>query len=287
MKAAVLPKMQHSHRRHVETRVPRALFVDPLIISLTVYVTLLWFLYFGGYVFLDARDGMREVKAAVLGPLIGSINAIHLLTILHICWALLFLHRGVRTWRSDRRPRWQSLTVSVIGVALAVQLQVMTLGLADAMQVYDNDEIPSDAVMIEQFREHRALLDRRVERLQPGGSGKSEVPAKHWSFELRPGERLPVEIFALRNEEDYAIYRTPVAPRYGWLAREDGREIHLAPHTRGIAPRFLVKGYYRGTAPEPLRDSLDDISEGAPGFAAYRHIEGDWYLFVIRTPVEL
>jgi hypothetical protein len=269
-----------------EARGARALLLDPLVISITAFVLLLWLLFFGGYVFLDDIEGWRAIKAAVLNPLIGPLNAIHLLTLLNAGWLLLFAVRALRGWATKRRPRWQTIIVSAVGILLSVQLQWMTFSLAHAMEQFDNDEIPSDAVMIEQFREHHEHLERLVRRLQSNEGGRFPIPQKHWTFELRPGQRLQPTLFLIQSKEDTALFRSPIAPR-AWLAYDQGQRVHFATKTRGIAPRFLIKGYYYGRPPEPRLESLDELREGKPGFAAYRHIEGSWYLFVIRTPVVL
>ena len=289
--SSIALRLRRSPRRLVEcARGARPLLLDPLLGSLAVFVVLLWMLAFFGLDCSDSLDQWRDIKAAVLAPLIGPLNLVQMLTVANVAWIVLFGMRGWQAWRSRPRPHVAGIVVAISGMVLGGQLQVMTVLLERAAQRFDADVIPSDAELIARLEESRERFDSWVPILRDfeGWWPERGIAPFEWPYAFEQGgevnDRLRIYQYPLMKH-DYAAAEDGLFPRRGWLVQDEGRRIHLAHDLRGIKPYFLIKGLYHGPRPQPLRESLDDIGEGPPGFKAYRHVDGDWYLFVLRTPV--
>lgn len=67
------------------------------------------------------------------------------------------------------------------------------------------------------------------------------------------------------------------------VIRDNGQRAYVITHARGSLPSLWHKGFCFGdSAPGPVLDSLDGPGDEPPGFAAYRHVVGPWYLVLVR-----
>ena len=201
----------------------------------------------------DSLDQWRDIKAAVLAPLIGPLNFVQMLTVANVAWIVLFGMRGWQAWRSRPRPHVAGIVVAISGMVLGGQLQVMTVLLERAAQRFDADVIPSDAELIARLEESRERFDSWVPILRDfeGWWPERGIAPYEWPFASEPGGEVNDRLRIYQNplmKHDYAAAEDGLFPRRGWLVQDQGRRIHLAHDLRGIKPYFLIKGSLSRTA---------------------------------------
>jgi hypothetical protein len=135
------------------------------------------------------------------------------------------------------------------------------------------DRIDKDTVMIENFHKHRAEFKKMVEMIKTD-TGLERVD---WDC-TRPENLSSIGIAPERIAQYRELFKKAGVPR-GFCYR--GYGIEFIAGAWGLCTSSISKGYfYTEYKPPQLVENLDEYrSQDSKSFPAYRHIEGNWYLY--------
>lgn len=138
------------------------------------------------------------------------------------------------------------------------------------------DRIDKDAVMIENFYKHRGDFEKMVEMIK-ADAGLERVDY-NWT---RPEDIEEIGITAKRISEYRRLFVKTNVPR-GFYATDQRNAIEFMAGSQGLSVTGLSKGYtYFESPPKLIVENLDTYwSENGRSFIAYRHIKGNWYLYL-------
>jgi hypothetical protein len=141
---------------------------------------------------------------------------------------------------------------------------------------------PSDAQMLNNFREHRSIFERLAQMVeQDKGVTKIDDVSMGAINVIAPGVS-PARIAT------YQRLMKSVGIRRGFEATPDGSEVDFMYYAVGAAfSSDTNKGYvYLTKPPKRLAQSLDncETNDGEDDEEAYQHITGKWYLFYQYLP---
>jgi len=168
----------------------------------------------------------------------------------------------------------------ILGVSLGLLALIVVPGAVVAGLIYfafpetkDQEHLP-DEVLIQNFHDHRTAFEQLRIMLERDDD----------IFRIDEDWTDPPEI----SQEKVGEYRRlfdVVGTRRGFYNRRNPLRIELIASARGWVTSGSTKGYvFLEEPPETLDPSLDRFhtGNGANDRAAYRHIEGNWYLFFER-----
>ena len=136
-------------------------------------------------------------------------------------------------------------------------------------------EHSTDEQMISNFQEHRSEFEQLLEMIR-SDKGLLRVDDT-WTL---PEDPQTIGVSRDRiNEYRNMFYRVGV-PR-GFSAPESRESIELIATTKGLSVTGSAKGYaWLASRPVVVVDDLDTYwSKDGKSFRAFRHIEGNWYLW--------
>ncbi|MEP6704528.1 MAG: hypothetical protein ABJB34_06965 [Acidobacteriota bacterium] len=146
---------------------------------------------------------------------------------------------------------------------------------------------PSDADMIRKFNDHRDEFDtlvsmfkedRSLGRVGANFTRTSNFFEKCSGKDAWEGSEIEVTRERLHDYDKRFADLGLTAGIEGYCEKES---IVLYASTRGLSVTGSSKGYaYLGQPPKIITDNLDSYwSEDGRSFTAYRHIDGNWYLY--------
>ena len=146
--------------------------------------------------------------------------------------------------------------------------------------IFTSGDIPhrSDEELIANFQSHRAEFDRMLQMINED-NGLDRVDS-YWTHPENPGT---VGISQARIDEYRRLFQSAGVPR-GFSAFQTKDNVEFIASSQGLAVSGSSKGYLFAKRPPPrIVENLDTYralkTEVSPVFPAYRHIEGNWYLF--------
>jgi len=148
-------------------------------------------------------------------------------------------------------------------------------------------EHPKDSELIKNFQTHRAEFDELLEMFKADRSLGRVGPdftrsASFFETCTGPnawnGEEPEVSEGRLK---DYRTRFTKLGLTAGIEGYCEKDAVHFHASTRGLSVTGSSKGYaYLASPPKIVVDDLDTYwSEDGKSFTAYRHIDGNWYLY--------
>lgn len=169
----------------------------------------------------------------------------------------------------------------IIGILLITPLATSCdFGISDKKH-------PSDAELIKNFHEHRPGFDELIQMFtsdQGLGRVGADFTRSSSFFEKCTGANSWSSNETGVDDDRLREYRK----RFATLGLPKGIEgycdkehIWLYASTRGLSVTGSSKGYvYVTKMPSPVVESLDDYwSADGKSFTAFRHVEGNWYLY--------
>ncbi len=165
----------------------------------------------------------------------------------------------------------------VAGGVLALAAAPFVLGALILVWVWTSGDIPhrADAELIDNFRAHRAEFDRLLGMVH--ADEKLLRVDVDWTSPENPQE---AGVSPERVEEYRRMFRK-LGVRRGFNAFGGRDYVEFMTSAKGLSIGGSAKGYaYSTRRPELIVDDLDrHRARQTSSFTAYRHIEGDWYLF--------
>jgi len=133
----------------------------------------------------------------------------------------------------------------------------------------------TDEYMIANFKAHQSEFDQLLQMIL-SDKGLLRVD-NDWTLPANPEA---VGVSQERISGYRKIFHRVGVPR-GFSARESRDEIDFIATTKGLSVTGSAKGYtWLSKRPELVIDNLDKYwSTDGKSFTAYRHIEGNWYLW--------
>lgn len=169
---------------------------------------------------------------------------------------------------------WHFLMFSVGVIFASFMLSVV----ASSMMWLGDGEHPSDEKLIANFQEHKAALDSLL-KMSMEDSELKRVD-DNWT---RPEDPRTIGVNAERISEYRKLFRKAGVPRGFYAFHEDGIFEFIAS-SRGLAIGGSSKGYaFYKSRPALVVNNLDEYLKNldkSRTFPAFRHIEGNWYLFL-------
>jgi hypothetical protein len=189
-----------------------------------------------------------------------------------LCIAVYLTGRALREARNATSTVLAALLIAALPVGLVAQ--VVLAGVTAGH--------PTDGRLIREFHSHtndfeRLLAmfreDRQLGRIAPGFTR----PANFFSGKPLP-EGKPAGVGRLA--EYWALF-AKLSLSAGIEGYDDKEMVRFIRSTRGLSISGSSKGYaYMEVPPELVVESLDDYWSGdGRSFTAFRHIEGNWYLY--------
>lgn len=227
-----------------------------------------WALFGASLIFLGDLLAERLFLLALL-PWIGWATA----------GVLIF---GFAIFRAQRE-RWHSrdllLAFSPILVVLVLAWGAGPLYRVGATSVCC--EHPTDIALIERFRVHQDeferlremfLADPELGRVAPGFTRSASFPPGSSSA----GPRISSDRLKAYRRAFESLGLDAGIEGYG-----DKERISFIASTRGLGVSGSAKGYVYSVKPlRPLRQSLEGRPVGGRPGIAYRHLDGEWYLYL-------
>jgi len=175
-----------------------------------------------------------------------------------------------------RRAAWPAACYAV-AVAYGGLLVLLSLALPKSTA-------PPDQALLEMFTQHRSALESIAVTARDTYLSASVTQARS-SYQSRSDAPVSPRRFrstedALDSEREAADLHALLAPTGLWGFRSRDDRATFPVWADGSLLGGEVKGLmYRTTPPRTLTASLDGAGEPGSGRSAYRHIEGNWYLY--------
>lgn len=202
----------------------------------------------------------------LLGAVLGSMLA------------LLVLRSVEKNSEGQKAKRRNAVLVSSSVFAVPVLIAALFWGAARSLKTHNQP--PPDQQLLSNFQVHHAAFDKLVQMSRADkGSYDSEISSATSDTALPGGTQ----------EKRIAEYRRwlDAAKIFNGFSSDGDQEVELCYWGFGSATSSDTdKGYtYLAVPPKQTLNSLDDCRpDEKNGVEAYRHIEGNWYLYYKYLP---
>lgn len=162
---------------------------------------------------------------------------------------------------------------AVIAVTLFVAVILLGIVYFSFSDFEDQEHLP-DELLIQKFHRDRAEFENL----------RSMLERDSYIFRIDDNWSDPANLSDEILTKYRRMFKQLGIPR-GFYNRRNPLRIELIASSQGWVTSGSTKGYeYRETKPESLEESLDQFHDGTVTHwtQAYRHIEGNWYLYFER-----
>lgn len=260
----------HSHSV-APRRLAGVLPLSPLFVGFCAYVLLFWFVVV--WIWLVVGVYPSTLKFVALGPALGPLNLVAILSIVHAVWAVLFAAWIYRYWRTDSQSRWVTLFSVLPILAVLISLELCNRTAAAAAATYDNDRVRTDAEMLDHFSSHEKDWAKAVDLVRESTyvrEHQNPIIVTNWVF---------TDEVTWRSWQHNC--RSILGIKHDILASDGASRITFLQSVNATGPTGTFKGYVWSEKPlAPLVPSLDDVDLDHEPVTCYRIISGHWYLFV-------